>query len=236
MIDETVQQTQTTEITSLINSSTPLELFSFEHEAKTFEEYTGQVEDIHVLIVSKLLNLVFFLVRRSVDHVEKFKTRRIWKSDYAENPSIFGKFNSSTKRMDFWCEIKIIRNEIPRWNSLLIDLPFTDWNLLEMAITLMNNYKEKGYLLRRIVFVHSILLYNSMSNFTDHEFDKEGSLRKVCFSQSIEKYESIVLAICWCWFYWISLWYSQRSNVFGIIEEILSNWESWRNYAKWWFQ
>ena len=79
---------------------------------------------------------------------------------------------------------------------MLIDLPFTDWNLLEMAITLMNNYKEKGYLLRRIVFVHSILLYNSMSNFTDHEFDKEGSLRKVCFSQSIEKYESIVLAIC----------------------------------------
>lgn len=60
MIDETVQQTQTTEITSLINSSTPLEMFSFEHEAKTFEEYTGQVEDIDVLIVSKLLNLVFF--------------------------------------------------------------------------------------------------------------------------------------------------------------------------------
>ena len=49
-----------------------------------------------------------------------------------------------------------------------------------MAITLMNSYKEKGYLLRKTVFVHSILLYNSMSNFTDHEFDKEGSLRKVC--------------------------------------------------------
>ena len=44
---------------------------------------------------------------------------------------------------------------------------------------LMDSYKEKGYLVRRIVFVHSILLYNSMSNFTDHEFDKEGLIRKV---------------------------------------------------------
>lgn len=48
-----------------------------------------------------------------------------------------------------------------------------------MAMTLLNSYKEKGYLVRRIVFVHSILLYNSMSNFTDHEFDKEGLIRKV---------------------------------------------------------
>ena len=46
-------------------------------------------------------------------------------------------------------------------------------------MTLMNSYKEKGYLVRRIVFVHSILLLNSMSNFTDHEFDKEGLIRKV---------------------------------------------------------
>ena len=43
----------------------------------------------------------------------------------------------------------------------------------------MNVYKEKGYLVRRIVFVHSILLYNAMSNLTDHEFDKEGLIRKV---------------------------------------------------------
>lgn len=48
-----------------------------------------------------------------------------------------------------------------------------------MAMTLMHSYKEKGYLVRRIVFVHSILLYNSVSNFTDHEFDKEGLIRKV---------------------------------------------------------
>lgn len=51
--------------------------------------------------------------------------------------------------------------------------------IIEMAMTLMNSFKEKGYLVRRIVFLHSILLYNSMSNFTDHEFDKEGLLRKV---------------------------------------------------------
>jgi hypothetical protein len=50
---------------------------------------------------------------------------------------------------------------------------------IEMAMTLMHSYKEKGYLVRRIVFVHSILLYNSLSNFTDHEFDKEGLIRKV---------------------------------------------------------
>lgn len=51
--------------------------------------------------------------------------------------------------------------------------------ILEMAMTLMHTYKEKGFLVRRIVFVHSILLYNSMTNFTDHEFDKEGLIRKV---------------------------------------------------------
>ncbi|CAF4779986.1 unnamed protein product, partial [Rotaria sp. Silwood2] len=47
-----------------------------------------------------------------------------------------------------------------------------------MAMTLMNIYKEKGYLVRSIVFLHSILLYNSMTNFTDYEFDKEGLIRK----------------------------------------------------------
>ena len=51
---------------------------------------------------------------------------------------------------------------------------------LETAMTYMNSYKERGYLTGRIVFIHSILLYNSMSNFTDHEFDKEGLIRKVC--------------------------------------------------------
>ena len=51
--------------------------------------------------------------------------------------------------------------------------------LLEMAMILMRSYREKGYLVRRIVFVHSILLYNSMGNFTDHEFDREGLIRKV---------------------------------------------------------
>ncbi|CAF1002516.1 unnamed protein product [Adineta ricciae] len=57
-------------------------------------------------------------------------------------------------------------------------LKLTEMKFAEMAMTLMNSYKEKGYLVRRIVFVHSILLYNSMSNFTDHEFDKEGLIRK----------------------------------------------------------
>jgi len=52
-----------------------------------------------------------------------------------------------------------------------------------MAMTLFNSYKEKGYLVLRIVFVHSILLDNSMSNFTDHEFDKEGLIRKVCIKK-----------------------------------------------------
>lgn len=50
---------------------------------------------------------------------------------------------------------------------------------LETAMTYMNSYKDKGYLVRRIVFVHSMLLYNAMSNFTDHEFDREGLIRKV---------------------------------------------------------
>jgi len=47
----------------------------------------------------------------------------------------------------------------------------------------MNSYKEKGYLVRRTVFVPSILLYIAMSNFTDHEFDKEGLIRKVCIEK-----------------------------------------------------
>jgi len=62
-----------------------------------------------------------------------------------------------------------------------------------MAMTLMHSYKEKGYLVRRIVFVHSILLYNSMSNFTDHEFDKEGLIRKVNLIKYFNIYIHIVL-------------------------------------------
>ncbi|CAF3502368.1 unnamed protein product [Rotaria socialis] len=57
-------------------------------------------------------------------------------------------------------------------------LKLSEMKFPEMAMTLLNSYKEKGYLVRRIVFLHSILLYNSMSNFTDHEFDKEGLIRK----------------------------------------------------------
>ena len=53
----------------------------------------------------------------------------------------------------------------------------------------MHSYKEKGYLVRRIVFVHSILLYNSMSNFTDHEFDKEGLIRRVKMNKTIDMNE-----------------------------------------------
>lgn len=81
--------------------------------------------------------------------------------------------------MDIRCKIKIIRNEISRFTPFSTSILTYQTFFLEMAITLMNSYKEKGYLLRKSVFVHSILLYNSMSNFTDHEFDKEGSLRKV---------------------------------------------------------
>ena len=66
-------------------------------------------------------------------------------------------------------------------------------------------YKEKGYLVRRIVFVHSILLYNSMSNFTDHEFDKEGLIRRVCIDQfpinEEEEKNDFLLAISRCWSY-----------------------------------
>ena len=50
---------------------------------------------------------------------------------------------------------------------------------LETAMTFLHSYKQKGYLLRRTVFLNSMLLYNSMGNFTDHEFDKEGLIRKV---------------------------------------------------------
>ncbi|CAF4833588.1 unnamed protein product [Rotaria socialis] len=57
-------------------------------------------------------------------------------------------------------------------------LKLSEMKFPEIAMTLMNSYKEKGYLVRRIVFVHSILLYNAMINFTDHEFDKEGLIRK----------------------------------------------------------
>ncbi|CAF3573202.1 unnamed protein product [Rotaria sordida] len=57
-------------------------------------------------------------------------------------------------------------------------LKLSEMKFPEMAMTLMNSYKEKGYLVRRIVFVHTILLYNSMINFTDYDFDKEGLIRK----------------------------------------------------------
>ncbi|CAF2635741.1 unnamed protein product [Rotaria sp. Silwood2] len=57
-------------------------------------------------------------------------------------------------------------------------LKLSEMKFPEMAMTLMNIYKEKGYLVRSIVFLHSILLYNSMTNFTDYEFDKEGLIRK----------------------------------------------------------
>jgi hypothetical protein len=69
-----------------------------------------------------------------------------------------------------------------KFPGLIIYFYLINFNFLfntETAMTLMHSYKEKGYLVRRIVFVHSILLYNSMSNFTDHEFDREGLIRKV---------------------------------------------------------
>jgi hypothetical protein len=82
--------------------------------------------------------------------------------------------------MDLRRKAEVVRNEISRLDSFpTLSITLTALPLLEMAMTLMNSYKEKGYLVRRIVFVHSILLYNSMSNFTDHEFDREGLIRKV---------------------------------------------------------
>jgi hypothetical protein len=88
--------------------------------------------------------------------------------------------------MDLRSEIKIIGNEISRFDLSFFVAQYFISNL-EMAMTLMNSYREKGYLVRRLVFVLSILLYNSMSNFTDHEFDKEGLIRKV----SLGKYDDI---------------------------------------------
>lgn len=94
--------------------------------------------------------------------------------------------------------------------------------LLETAMTLMNSYKEKGFLVRRIVFVHSILLYNSMSNFTDHEFDKEGLFRMVRTIVFIhQRSSSIFLAISRCRFYRICLWNSQWFILSRIAEKIL---------------
>jgi hypothetical protein len=55
-------------------------------------------------------------------------------------------------------------------------LKLSEMKFPETAMTLMNSYREKGYLVRQTVFGHSISLYNSMSNFTDHEFDKDGQI------------------------------------------------------------
>ncbi len=82
-------------------------------------------------------------------------------------------------------KLKLSEMKFPGRNLFFSNYPIELFSL-EMAMTLMNSYKEKGYLVRRIVFVHSILLYNSMSNFTDHEFDKEGSIRKVCIKKFIQ--------------------------------------------------
>ena len=57
-------------------------------------------------------------------------------------------------------------------------LKLSEMKFPETAMTLMNSYREKGYLVRQTVFGHSISLYNSMSNFTDHEFDKDGQIRQ----------------------------------------------------------
>ncbi|CAF1114792.1 unnamed protein product [Rotaria sp. Silwood1] len=75
------------------------------------------------------------------------------------------------------CFIENLIHQPKEWISGA-KLKLSEMRFPEMAMTLMNTYKEKGYLVRSVVFVHSILLYNSMTNFTDYEFDKEGLIRK----------------------------------------------------------
>lgn len=81
--------------------------------------------------------------------------------------------------MDIRSEIKTIRIEISRFVSSFFIHSTTSQSFLETAMTFLHSYKQKGFLLRRTVFLNSMLLYNSMGNFTDHEFDKEGLIRKV---------------------------------------------------------
>ena len=125
---------------------------------------------------------VFFvrLVRRSSYWTTRYETWRIWKYIGFENVTFSWKFNSSAERMDFRSEIKIIRIKISRWKFSLFEIFFSSIDL-EVAMTVMSAYKQNGYLVRGSVFMNSILLYNSLSNFTDHEFDKEGLLRRVRF-------------------------------------------------------
>ena len=63
--------------------------------------------------------------------------------------------------------------------KMFVYFVFDDRFDVEMAMTVMISYKQNGYLVRGSVFMNSILLYNSLSNFTDHEFDKEGLIRRV---------------------------------------------------------
>ncbi|CAF3145132.1 unnamed protein product [Rotaria sp. Silwood2] len=116
--------------------------FAFEHEAKTFEEYTQELEEA--------LTILRTMRREEYESQTALKVLR-----FLEN----------------------LIHQPKEWISGA-KLKLSEMKFPETAMTLMNSYKEKGYLVRRIVFLHSILLYNSMTNFTDHEFDKEGLIRK----------------------------------------------------------
>ncbi|CAF4028111.1 unnamed protein product [Rotaria sordida] len=116
--------------------------FAFEREAKTFEEYTQQLEEALTIL------------------------RTMKREEYESQTALI--------------VLRFLENLIHQPKEWIsgAKLKLSEMKFPETAMTLMNSYKEKGYLVRRIVFLHSILLYNSMSNFTDHEFDKEGLIRK----------------------------------------------------------
>ena len=121
---------------SLTDSLTP------EDEPRTFEEYTGKLEELLIVL------------------------RDMKREDYEST--------TASRVLRF---LENLIHQPKEWISGA-KLKLSEMRFSETAMTLMNSYKEKGYLVRQAVFVHSILLYNSMSNFTDHEFDKEGLIRK----------------------------------------------------------
>ncbi|CAF1192512.1 unnamed protein product [Didymodactylos carnosus] len=118
------------------------QISDIENEAKTFEEYTQQLENA--------LNILSTMKR------EEYESRTALKQlKFLEN------LIHQPKEWISGAKLKLAEKKFP-----------------ELAMTLMGIYKEKGLMVRRIVFVHSILLYNCVANFTDGEFDKEGLIRK----------------------------------------------------------
>ncbi|UJR30185.1 hypothetical protein I4U23_017724 [Adineta vaga] len=138
---ENIDQTYTEDNAGLMATLVSSEIFEFEREAATFDEYTQKLEEALIIL------------------------RNMKREEYESQTAL--------KVLKF---LENLIHQPKEWISGA-KLKLTEMKFSEMAMTLMHSYKEKGYLVRRIVFVHSILLYNSMSNFTDHEFDKEGLIR-----------------------------------------------------------